>query len=93
MYHQATIDGPTVFTRSWSLAMTFNNMPENTTFLTREETCNEGERSVDRSVRAGTKGYHIHVNLETGKAINAEEQKYLDESGQPRGLSYAPTIK
>ncbi|MDP8989994.1 MAG: hypothetical protein M3N41_07935 [Acidobacteriota bacterium] len=100
MYYQATIDDPTVFTRPWSLAMTFNKMPENNAFVTREETCHEGERSVDRSVRAGQraraagiKGYHIHVDLETGKAINAEEQKYLDESGQPHGLSYAPTIK
>jgi hypothetical protein len=100
IYYQATVDDPKVFTRPWSLAMTFNKMPEDDTFVTREEACHEGERSVDRSVRAGQRaraagitGYHIHVDLETGKAINPAEQKYLDESGQPPGLSYAPMIK
>ena len=101
MYYQATVDDPKVFTHPWSLAMTFNKMPENNSaFVTREDACHEGERSVDRSVRAGQRaraagitGYHIHVDLETGKAVNPEEQKYLDESSQPRGLSYAPMIK
>ena len=100
MYYQATVDDPKVFTRPWSLAMTFNRMPENMAFPTLEEACHEGERSVDRSVRAGQRareagvtGYHIHVNLETGKAVNPAEQKYLDESHQPPGLSYAPMIK
>ena len=101
MYYQATVDDPKVFTHPWSLAMTFNKMPENNSaFVTREDACHEGERSVDRSVRAGQRaraagitGYHIHVDLETGKAVNPKEQKYLDESSQPRGLSYAPMIK
>jgi len=100
MYYQATVYDPKVFTKPWSLAMTFNKMPENMSFVTREEACHEGERSVDRSVRAGQRareagitGYHIHVDLETGKAVNPAEQKYLDESHQPPGLSYAPMIK
>jgi hypothetical protein len=45
-----------------------------------------------RSRAAGIKGYHIHVDLDTGKAIRPEEQKYLDESGQPIGFSYAPRV-
>jgi hypothetical protein len=54
---------------------------------------------VDNTVRAGIRaraaglhGYHIHVDLKTGKAIRPEEQKYLDESGQPLGHSYAPAV-
>ena|SRR5437773_1830010 len=65
----------------------------------REDSCHEGERAVDTMVRAGLraravgiKGYHIHVDLDTGKAIRPEEQKYLDQSGQPLGLSYAPRV-
>ena len=98
MYYEATIDDPTVFTQVWKMAMTFdrskrmNNRPQ-------EDSCHEGERSVDTSVRAGLraravgiKGYHIHLDLETGKAIRPEEQKYLDESGQPVGFSYAPRV-
>jgi hypothetical protein len=101
IYYQATVYDPKVFTKPWSLAMTFNKVPDNNmSFVTREEACHEGEKSVDRSVRAGQRaraagifGYHIHVDLETGKAVNPAEQKYLDESHQPPGLSYAPMIK
>jgi hypothetical protein len=64
-----------------------------------EDSCHSGEHSVDRVVRAGIRanaagvtGYHIHVDLRTGKAIRPEEQKYLDESGQPLGHSYAPAV-
>jgi hypothetical protein len=100
MYYQATVYDPKVFTKPWTLAVTFNKTPENMSFVTREEACHEGERSVDRSVRAGQRaraagimGYHIHVDLETGKAVSPAEQKYLDQSHQPPGLSYAPAIK
>jgi hypothetical protein len=100
LYYQAIVYDPKVFTRPWSLAMTFDKMPENMSFVTREEACHEGERSVDRSVRAGQRareagimGFHIHVDLESGKAVSPAEQKYLDESYQPPGLSFAPMIK
>jgi hypothetical protein len=103
MYYQATVYDPKVFTHPWSLAMTFNKMPATDTFTTREEACHAGDAFggfAERNVRAGQRatvvgvhGYHIHVNLETGKAVNPAEQKYLDESGQPPGLSYAPMIK
>ena len=98
MYYEATIDDPTVFTRPWKLAMTFDRTTRENT-ENREDSCHEGERAVDTMVRAGLraravgiKGYHIHVDLDTGKAIRPEEQKYLDESGQPLGLSYAPRV-
>lgn len=103
MYYQATVYDPKVFTHPWSLAMTFNRMPANNNFVTREEACHAGDafggfadrnvRAGQRAVAAGVHGYHIHVDLETGKAVNPAEQKYLDESGQPAGLSYAPMIK
>ena len=97
MYYEATIDDPTVFTQPWKMSLTFDRDPYNTN--TREPACHEGERSVDNTVRAGIRaraaglhGYHIHVDLKTGKAIRPEEQKYLDESGQPLGHSYAPAV-
>lgn len=98
MYYEATIEDPTVFTRPWKIASTFDRGRANTE--TRETTCHEGgERFLEGAVRAGLraraagiKGYHIHVDVETGKPVRPEEQKYLDESGQPVGFSYAPPI-
>ena len=98
MYYEATVTDPTVFTQPWKLAMTFDRARRESE--PREDSCHEGERAVDTMVRAGIrakaagiKGYHIHVDLVTGKAIRPEEQKYVDESGQPLGFSYAPAIK
>ena len=34
----------------------------------------------------------MFTDLVTGKAIRPEEQKYLDESGQPLGFSNAPAV-
>ena len=97
LYYEATIEDPSVFTKPWKIGMSFDRAkaaPE-----IREDQCHVGERSVDRMVRAGIRarqagitGYHIHVDLETGKAIRPEEQRYLDESGQPLGHSFAPAV-
>jgi hypothetical protein len=98
MYYEATIDDPTVFTQVWKMAMTFDRSkrPAN---RPPEDSCHEGERSVDTTVRAGLRaraaglhGYHVHVDLVSGKAVVPEEQKYLDESGQALGFSYAPRV-
>ena len=99
MYYQATVEDPTVFTRPWTMAMTFDR-GRNVNRETQETTCHEGgERFIETVVRtghraraAGIKGYHIHVDVVTGKAIRPEEQKYLEESGQPLGFSYAPLV-
>ena len=101
MYYEATIDDPTVFTRPWKMASTFDRgRNANREPQTQEVSCHEGgERFLEGIVRAGLraravgiKGYHIHVDVTTGKAIRPEDQKYLDESGQPLGFSYAPPI-
>jgi hypothetical protein len=99
MYYEATIEDPTVFTRPWKMAVTLDRN-KRVNRETQETTCHEGgERFIEEMVRAGLraravglKGYHIHVDLVTGKAIRPEEQKYLDESGQPLGTSYAPLV-
>jgi hypothetical protein len=99
LYYEATIDDPKVFTRPWKLASTFDRV-KNVTDETRETTCHEGGerflqgllRAGQRARAAGVTGYHIHVDVMTGKAVRPEEQKYLDESGQPLGFSYAPPV-
>jgi hypothetical protein len=96
MYYEATIDDPKVFTRPWTMAMTFDRRG-NVNTETQETTCHEGgERFLENMVRsglraraAGLNGYHIHIDL-TGKAVRPEEQKYVDESGQR--TSYAPLV-
>lgn len=97
MYYEARIEDPSVFTQPWKIAMTFDRAQRD--LEPTEDSCHSGERSLDRAVRAGIRarqagitGYHIHVDLRTGKAIRPEEQKYLDESGQPLGHSYAPAV-
>ena len=97
LYYEATIEDPTVFTKPWKIGMSFDRAKAG--MEVREDSCHSGEQSVDRVVRAGIRakqagleGYHIHVDLRTGKAIRPEEQKYLDESGQPLGHSYAPAV-
>jgi len=99
MYYEARIEDPTVFTRPWTMASTFDRgRPAGN--VTQEVTCHEGgEKFMEGMVRAGLraravgiKGYHIHVDVTTGKAIRPEDQKYLDESGQPFGFSYAPPV-
>ena len=88
-----------MFTRPWTMASTFDcGRPASN--VTQEVTCHEGgEKFMEGMVRAGLraravgiKGYHIHVDVKTGKAIRPEEQKYLDESRQPFGFSYAPPV-
>jgi hypothetical protein len=99
LYYEATIEDPKVFTQTWKIASTFDRA-KNAALETRETTCHEGgERFLQGMVRAGqraraagVKGYHIHVDVATGKAVRPEEQKYLDASGQPLGYSYAPPI-
>ena len=99
MYYEATVQDPEVFTRPWTMATTFDRS-RNVNRETQETTCHEGgERFLEGMVRAGlraravgVKGYHIHVDVLTGKAVRPEEQKYLDETGQPPGFSYAPPI-
>jgi hypothetical protein len=99
MYYEATIEDPKVFTRPWKMATTFDRS-RNVNRETQETTCHEGgERFLEGIVRAGlraravgVKGYHIHVDVVTGKAVRPEEQKYLEETGQPLGFSYAPPI-
>jgi hypothetical protein len=98
MYYEVTIEDAKVFRQPWKMSMTFDRTKPNTE--TREVTCHEGgERFVQAMVRsgqraraAGLKGYHIHVDVETGKAVRPEEQKYLEESGQLLGHSYAPPV-
>ena len=99
LYYEATIIDPAVFSRPWKWAMNYDRVkrgPENATI---EDTCHEAERSIDRMVvsgrranQAGIRGYYIHMDVETGKAVRPEEQKYLDESGQPPGYVFAPTV-
>ena len=99
MYYETTIYDPEVFTQPWKMAMTFDRNPRPNR-ATQEATCHEnGGRFIEGMVRSGLraravgiKGYHIHVDLKTGKAIRPEEQKYLDGSGQPLGTSYAPLV-
>jgi hypothetical protein len=99
LYYEATIDDPKVFTRPWKIASTFDRS-KNVNVETRETSCHEGsERFLEGAVRAGLraraagiKGYHIHIDVVTGKAVRPEEQRYVDESGQPLGFSYAPPI-
>jgi hypothetical protein len=100
LYWEATIEDPAVYTQTWKMAMTFDRAQGPRRYEAREDTCHEGERSVDTMVRAGLraraagiKGYHVHVDLVNGKAIRADEQKYLDESRQPIGHSYAPAVE
>ena len=99
MYYEARVEDPTVFTRPWTMASTFDRgRPASN--VTQEVTCHEGgEKFMEGMVRAGLraravgiKGYHILVDVKTGKAIRPEEQKYLDESRQPFGFSYAPPV-
>ena len=99
LYYEATIHDPTVFTQPWTWAMNYDRVKRQYDNTTVEDACHDGERSVDRMVRvglrarqAGITGYYIHVDLVTGKAIRPEEQKYLDESGQPRGFATAPAV-
>lgn len=97
LYYEATITDPTVFTRPWKLASTYDRN-KNMNRATQESTCHEGgERFIETVIRtgmraraAGLKGYALHVDLATGKAIRPEEQKYLDENGQR--TSYAPLL-
>ena len=101
MYHEIIVEDPKVFSRPWKMATTL----ERTTggrgggMNTQEAACHEGERDIDHATAQGLRanvvgwhGYHIHVDLATGKAIVPFEQHYLDESGQPRGHSFAPTV-
>jgi hypothetical protein len=99
LYYEATITDPTVFTQPWKWATNYDRAKTANRNTTLEDACHEGERSVDRMVRvglrarqAGITGYYIHVDLVTGKAIRPEEQKYLDESGQPLGFASAPAV-
>jgi len=99
LYYEATIHDPTVFTQPWKWAINYDRVKREYNNVTVEDACHEGERSVDRVVRtglrarqAGLKGYYIHMDLVTGKAIRPEEQKYLDESGQPPGFASAPMV-
>ena len=99
LYYEATITDPAVFTQPWKWATNYDRVKRNYNNATVEDACHEGERSIDRMVRAGLrarqagyKGYYIHVDLVTGKAIRPEEQKYLDESGQPLGFASAPMV-
>ena len=105
LFYQATIIDPTVFTQPWTWAMNYDRVPGNFTNATEEDTCHEGELAgpngsiADRMVRhgraarqAGIRGYYIHQDLATGKAVRPEEQKYLDESGQPPGYVFAPSV-
>ena len=101
MYYEVTIIDPTVFTQTWKIAQTFDRRKRSTILdpEEHEDLCHESDTAADRQVRAGLlaraaglHGYHIHVDLKTGKAISPEDQKYLDESGQPLGYSYAPTV-
>ena len=99
LYYEATIHDPTVFTQPWTWAMNYDRVKRQYDNTTVEDACHEGERSVDRMVQvglrarqAGITGYYIHVDLVTGKAIRPEEQKYLDESSQPRGFATAPAV-
>jgi len=99
LYYEATVTDPTVFTQPWKWATNYDRVKRAYNSTTIEDACHEGERSIDRMVRAGLrarqagfKGYYIHVDLVTGKAIRPEEQKYLDESGQPLGFASAPMV-
>lgn len=99
LYYEATIVDPTVFTQPWKWAANYDRVKSPYSNATLEDTCHEGERNVDRMVRvglrarqAGITGYYIHVDLVTGKAIRPEEQKYLDQSGQPKGFATAPAV-
>jgi hypothetical protein len=99
LYYEATIIDPTVFTQPWKWAANYDRVKREYNNVTVEDACHEGERSVDRMVQvglrarqAGITGYYIHVDLVTGKAIRPEEQKYLDESGQPLGFASAPMV-
>ncbi len=99
LFYEAVYDDPAVFTQPWRVALNYDRVNRANPHETREDSCHEGERNVDLAVRVGLRarqlglrGYHIHVDLETGKAIRPEEQKYLDESKQPLGHSYAPVF-
>jgi hypothetical protein len=99
LYYEATITDPSVFTQSWKWATNYDRVKRALGSVTEEDTCHEAERTIDRMVvagrrarQAGIKGYYIHVDVTTGKAVRPEEQKYLDESGQPLGYVFAPTV-
>ena len=97
LYYEGTVIDPTVFTQPWKLASTYDRS-KNMNRQTQESTCHEGgERFIEtvlgsgiRARAAGLKGYAIHIDLATGKAVRPEEQKYLDENGQR--TSYAPLL-
>lgn len=103
LYYEVTITDPAVFTQPWKFALNYDRVKREPGNTTVENTCHEAENTVsnstDRIVRAGRrarqagiKGYYIHMDLTTGKAIRPEEQKYLDESGQPPGYVFAPSV-
>jgi hypothetical protein len=96
LYFEATIEDPSVFTQPWKIAVTYDRRI-NVVRETQETTCHEGgERFLQIMLRAGTraqaagfKGYHIHIDR-SGKAVQPEEQKYVDQTGQRS--SYASTV-
>ena len=99
MYHEIIIEDPKVFSKPWKMATTLDRAPARGGGMTQENACHEGERDMDHATAQGLRanvvgwhGYHIHVDLETGKAIAPWEQHYLDESGQPLGHSFAPAV-
>ena len=101
IYYEVTIIDPTVFTQPWKMAQTLDRQKRSASadLERHEDMCHEEDSAAERTVRAGLRaraagihGYHIHVDLVTGKALDPEEQKYLDESGQPVGYSFAPGV-
>src|SRR5262249_50686314 len=99
LYYEVTIVDPAVFTQPWKVAQTLDRQKGKVDDTSHEPFCHEEDTAPERTVRAGLRaraaglhGYHIHVDLVTGKAISPEDQKYLDESGQPLGYSFAPAV-
>ena len=56
IHYQVTIDDPSVFTRSWTMAFPLRRNKEKG-FRLLEEACHEGERNTDPLIRAGQQIY------------------------------------
>src|SRR5262249_18305782 len=84
LFYEATIDDPAVFTQPWRFAMTFDRSKDQELW---EDSCYEGERSVDKMVivgrrmkAAGEPTMHEHLPAERDRWIK-EAQKI----GAPQG--------
>ena len=78
LYYETTVVDPTVFTQPWTWATNYDRVKRPYNAATLEDTCHEGERSIDRMVRAGLrarqagiKGYYCPVPMVRDRSCTA----------------------